>query len=159
MRRVASMPSSTGIERSMRTTSGVHSSARRTAASPSAAAPTHFEVGGWLDQLLQAAPHHRVIVDDQDPDHRSGTSTCRSVPVPGASAHVGRATGRPHQVFDALQPEVAGSNARADGRAIETDTVVVTSRNAWSSSLPTRITTVRAREWVNTLRKPSCAHR
>ena len=41
-----------------------------------------------FDQLLETAPDDGVVVDDQDPDHRSGTSTCRSVPLPGAEVHV-----------------------------------------------------------------------
>ena len=44
----------------------------------------HDELRVGLDQLRQTIADDRVIVDDRDPDHRTGTSSSIVVPAPGA---------------------------------------------------------------------------
>ena len=68
MARVASAPFSSGIDRSISTTSGCESRACCTASRPSPTSATTSHVGLGLDQVLQALGHHAVVVGDQDAD-------------------------------------------------------------------------------------------
>ena len=75
-RRVASMPSTPGIRRSMSTTSGSTRSTSATAASPSSAVPTTSIPCERAEQGLEALTHRGLVVDDNDP--HVGTATRRS---------------------------------------------------------------------------------
>ena len=82
--RVASMPSSRGISRSINTTSGASSAASATASTPSAAVPTSSMSVERRDQPAEAVADHAVVVGEQHADHATGTSSTTVVPAPGA---------------------------------------------------------------------------
>ena len=68
MKRVASMPSSSGIWMSITTTSGCVSSTTCSASRPSAADPSTSMPGSGTEQGDQAVPHDLVVVDHDDAD-------------------------------------------------------------------------------------------
>ena len=82
---------------SSRATSGSAASAAATTSSPRGDLGHDLDVGLELEQAGQRAPHHRLVLGDQDPDHRhgarerhglrdTGTDTASRKPPPGRAA-------------------------------------------------------------------------
>ena len=72
IRRVASMPSTTGMRTSMRITSGTHSTASSTALAAVFRLADDVDVGACLEDQPEPVSHECLIVGDQDANaHRS----------------------------------------------------------------------------------------
>ena len=78
------MPSTTGISRSISTTSGARSTQSSDRLLAVRRLADELDVGECREQLLQAVPHDRVVVGDEHADHETGTSRTNVVPSPGA---------------------------------------------------------------------------
>ena len=74
MRRVASMPSTTGIWMSMSAMSGRCCRASATASPPSAASATTVDVVLVVEEGAEPAADERLVVGQQDPDHDAGST-------------------------------------------------------------------------------------
>ena len=71
MRRVASMPSMTGMRMSIRTTSGVSSLRARHGLGAVACLADDLDPGFCLEDHPEARAHERLVVGEEDADHRS----------------------------------------------------------------------------------------
>ena len=79
MRRVASMPSTSGMRTSISTTSGRSRSASSTASAPFAGLADDLEVVAGLQDHAEAAAHQRLVVGQQHADgHRAASSGRRA---------------------------------------------------------------------------------
>ena len=88
VRRVASMPSSPGIRMSISTTSGLRGSrASSTASSPSAASPDDLDVVSALEDHPEPGPDQRLVVDEEDLDHRGAPTGSRARTAYPPSGH------------------------------------------------------------------------
>ena len=100
--RVASIPSMTGISRSISTTSGVADRHIATASAPLAAVATSSMSGCARDHAGQPVAQHAVVVGDGDADHRDGTSSSTRVPAPSL------------ELIARLPPESRASSSTSD---------------------------------------------
>ena len=72
--RVAAIPSMTGIDRSISTTSGAAAAAISRACWPVRGLAGRLNVGGGFKEGDQAGPDEVVVVDDEDADHPAAAS-------------------------------------------------------------------------------------
>ena len=157
---MASAPFSSGIDRSISTTSGCSSRACCTASRPSPASGDHLHVGLRLDQVLQALGDHAVVVGDEDADRHAlrlaGTATRTTVPAPRADC----TSKLPADGFGALAHRGhAPAPARRRGR-VEALAVVGHREHQVLRRRPrSRCCTLRARACLSTLLSASCAMR
>ena len=123
--RVASMPSRSGIERSISTTSGRVRARRASTASRRRRPCRRPRCRRRVDeQLREPGPHEAVVVGDEDADH-AGTSTRTVVPSPGDARHLEPAAGVLHEVAQHAQPEVpVGAGRSPTQRGVEPAAVV-----------------------------------
>ena len=99
------MPSSCGMRMSMRTTSGRCRSTAPSTSRPSAASATTSSVRRAGEHHPQAGAHERVVVDEQDADHRARQPGAQDERAVGVDAVLELAAGE----RDALgQPDQAG---------------------------------------------------
>ena len=126
IRPVADTPSPSGIRRSISTMSGRSATAAATPAAPEDGLADHGEVGFGVQHAAQAVPHHRVVVDQQDPDH-AGTSSSIVVPRSGVARHGQRAVhllgpgphaGQPEPVAPSLGRSKPRPSSRTTSRTV-----------------------------------------
>ena len=108
----------------MRTTSGRPSRQRSTASTPFAAVPIELEPGLGLDHAAEPVAEHAVVVDDEDADHRRGTSSSTVVPAPGAERISSAAPEMPGQIAEERQPHVSLGRPRRPRLLVEPPSVV-----------------------------------
>ena len=77
------MPLSPGITTSSRTTSGLCARTSNTASRASAGLADYLQIALGGEQQPQTGADDRVVVDDDDADHASGTSATTVVPAAG----------------------------------------------------------------------------
>ena len=115
------MPSSTGMRRSISTTSGASSAAWRSASSPLPASPTTSTSSRTAEQRRQRLAEQRLVVDEQHPHPRHpGTSIVSVQPSSGADS-----TSQPAAEVRGPLPQPQQAEARrlpvADARPVVAD--------------------------------------
>ena len=148
MRRVVSMPSIPGMDRSTSATSGRSSRARVAprAAVPGLADDLHVGVGG--DQPREPGPHERVVVDQQDTDHSFKRML---VPRPGVERISSAPPCSRARSSSIRRPRCGRSPAGSEKPRPSSETSIA----SWVTRTVTRV----ASAWAATLRSASWAVR
>ena len=135
-----SMPLLPGMTMSIRTTSGLCSSASNTARSAFGRLADRLDVLLGVEHAPEARADDGVVVDDENADgHGSGTSATSVVPVPGAGLDPQAAADERHALAHPDEPEpfVAG------GGGVEAAAVVLDDRS--DASRPCRVSRMLTR--------------
>src|SRR3954453_1215776 len=121
--------------------------------------PDDLDVAGAVEQLGEPGPHDGVVLGEQHTDHATGTSRLTRVPRPGSESMSSLPPASRAMSASTRRPRRPSSRAACPPSGVKPRPSSAIVRPAWLFSRITLTSTLRARLWVITLRRASCAVR